>query len=31
MALSVLVAVLAALCATGLFSLGAELDRRRRA
>jgi hypothetical protein len=30
MILSILVAVLAALCATGLFNLGAELDRRRR-
>jgi hypothetical protein len=29
MVLSILVAVLAALCATGLFNLGAELDRRR--
>jgi Domain of unknown function (DUF4395) len=28
--LSILVAVLAAACATGLFNLGAELDRRRR-
>ena len=29
--LGILVAVLAALCATGRFSLGSELDRRRRA
>jgi hypothetical protein len=27
--MSILVAVLAALCATGLFNLGAELDRRK--
>lgn len=30
MILAILVAMLAALCATGLFSLGTELDRRRR-
>jgi peptidoglycan/LPS O-acetylase OafA/YrhL len=29
MILGILVALLAALCATGLFSLGAELDRRK--